>query len=102
MGTSGAPLPAAPDELLPKRHLPSSFSLRGGLSMAAHQEAAGKDQEAAKVVFIEATDPAEQVSVESHLGYERTQGLQRPLGSWPGRLEGWSPGYRSAATRTEG
>jgi hypothetical protein len=100
VGASGAPTASAADVFLP---IGDASTLRPLLlrleAVPGDQQSPGEDQQAAEIVLIEGSYPAEQVSVKGHLGYERTQGapgtLKRPSGP---RATGC--GRRPAASRT--
>ena len=82
----------APDVLLPVRDLAPAVRLVSLDPVPGYQEAPGEDQEPAEVVLIEQSDAAEEIMIEGHLGYERTQD-RPPVGS--GSSGGRGNGRRS-------
>lgn len=85
VGTAGAPPAATPHQLLPERDLAPALSFHLFLAVPGHQEAPGEDEEPSQVVLVQGTDPADEVSIQCHLGYERTQDHrgrpQTPMGA---------------------
>ena len=63
----------APDVLLPVGDLAPAVRLVSLDAVPGYQEPPGEDQEPAEVVLIEQSDAAEEIMIEGHLGYERTQ-----------------------------
>jgi hypothetical protein len=59
--------------LLPVGDLAPALRLDSLDAVPRNQEAASEDQEPAQVVLVEQSDAAEEVMIEGHLGYERTQ-----------------------------
>src|SRR5918996_1894061 len=81
-------------------------------AQAGHQEPPGEDQETPEVVLVQVADLPDELTVEGHLGYERTQaetrvkrlkscrrwGASGPAGRGPGQALDWrnQAGRRSA------
>jgi hypothetical protein len=97
VGTPRAPVAPAPDVLLPVGDLSPAVRLVSLDAMTGYQEAPGEDQEPAEVVLIEQSDVAEEITIEGHLGYERTQD-RRPGGQAPQGAAG-TAGVRPSTRR---